>query len=120
MSVLASADVLLVNELPGMTEMSVPSKLTTYFATGRPVLVATDASSVTAEEIERSEAGLRVNAATPEALIDAAERIASDPGLQQRLAAAGLRFRQQNLSLEAAAEGFRDVLDRAASTARRH
>ncbi|QSB24180.1 glycosyltransferase family 4 protein [Curtobacterium sp. 24E2] len=39
---LNSADVLLVNEAPGISGMAVPSKLTTYFATGVPVLAASD------------------------------------------------------------------------------
>ena len=50
---LQAADILLVNERGGVTEMAVPSKLTSYFATGRPVIAATDPGSITAEEIER-------------------------------------------------------------------
>ena len=34
--VLAAADVLLVNELPGVRQMSLPSKLTSYAASGKP------------------------------------------------------------------------------------
>ena len=40
-SMLADSDVLLVNERPGVEEMSVPSKLTSYFSAGVPVLAAT-------------------------------------------------------------------------------
>ena len=35
---LAAADVLLLHEKPGVVEMSVPSKLTSYFTAGRPVV----------------------------------------------------------------------------------
>ena len=35
---LAAADVLVVNEAPTVAEMSAPSKLTSYFAAGRPVV----------------------------------------------------------------------------------
>lgn len=103
---LASADLLLVNELPGMTEMSVPSKLTTYFATGLPVLGAVDASSVTADEIDLSGGGLRVSAGDPEALLDGALRLAADPGLRAALGAAGLRYRQDWLSADRSIEGI--------------
>lgn len=51
LAVIAAADVLLVNERAGLTEMSVPSKLTTYFATGLPVVAAVDGSSTTHDEM---------------------------------------------------------------------
>ncbi|MEQ4518746.1 glycosyltransferase family 4 protein [Pseudarthrobacter sp. B907] len=54
---LEAADVLLVNELPGVRDMAVPSKLTSYFSSGVPVLAATDADSVTAAEISESGGG---------------------------------------------------------------
>src|ERR1019366_3349512 len=52
--VLAAADVLLLHERPGVVEMCVPSKLTSYFAAGRPVLAATSARSAAAHQIEAS------------------------------------------------------------------
>ena len=71
---LHAADILLVNERSGVTEMSVPSKLTSYFATGRPIIAATDAGSVTAEELKLSGAGIRVDTERPELLVNAALR----------------------------------------------
>lgn len=107
---LASADVLLVNERPGLTEMSVPSKLTSYFSTGLPVLAATDASSTTAEELALAGAGVRVDAATPDGLLEAAESLAADPGRARRLGQAGGLFRTQVLSFAAAVDDFAEVL----------
>ncbi len=95
---LSSADVLLVNELPGVKEMSVPSKLTSYFSSGVPVLAATDPGSVTAEELAAAQAGIRVDAGVPEDLVRGAETLASDPETGQRLAANGLRFMRTELS----------------------
>jgi colanic acid biosynthesis glycosyl transferase WcaI len=107
MGALAAADALLVNELPGVKDMAVPSKLTSYFNAGVPVIAATDAESVTAREIVLSGGGVRVDAADPQALLDAAETIASDPASASTLAANGLRFRYETLS-EAAAIGHYD------------
>lgn len=103
---LASADVLLVNELPGMTEMSVPSKLTTYFNTGLPVLAAVDATSVTADEVELAGGGLRVDPGNPQALMEGAVRLAGDEGLREELGAAGFRHRTETLGAEAAIAGI--------------
>lgn len=97
---LAAADVLLVNELPGVKEMSVPSKLTSYFSSGVPVLAATDEGSVTAEEIATAEAGLRVNAGEPAALLAGAEKLAADTEEGHRLAENGRCFMETTLSEE--------------------
>ena len=40
--------------------MSLPSKLTTYFAMGRPVIAVTRSDGTTAAEIRRADAGLIV------------------------------------------------------------
>lgn len=107
---LHAADVLLVNELPGVKDMSVPSKLTSYFTSGRPVIAATDPGSVTAHEIEASGAGLRVDAGDPRALIRAAESLAANPELARELGANGLQFRNETLSKTAAIAHYDDFI----------
>lgn len=107
---LASADVLLVNELPGLTEMSVPSKLTSYFATGLPVLGAVDATSITAEELVAAGAHPPVPAGDPEALLDAAESLGRDQERRREFGSAGRRFCVEELAEDRAVAGFREVL----------
>lgn len=108
---LASADILLVNELPGMTEMSVPSKLTTYFATGLPVLGAVDPGSVTADELDASGGSFRVGPADPDALLREAERIGSDQTLS-RQGHNNIGYRERTMSEGAAISAFAEVLQR--------
>ena len=112
-SALASADVLLVNELPGMTEMSVPSKLTSYFSTGLPVLAAVDATSVTAEEIAASGGGLRVPPSDPAALLEGALQLAGDAALAQTLGQRGLEYRQTVLMVDTAIAGITRSIENA-------
>lgn len=100
--VLQSADILLVNELAGLREMSVPSKLTSYFSTLLPVIAATEADSTTAGEIKVSGAGLRVDPNSPEALLGAAECLGQDKLLSQKLGRAGRSYAESTLSEEAA------------------
>lgn len=111
---LASADVLLVNELPGMTEMSVPSKLTSYFHIGLPVLAAVDPGSVTADEISQAQAGLRVDADDPTALLRAAETLAADPSAAHTFGANGRRYRESVLSADFSIRGLDAALTAAA------
>lgn len=105
---LAAADVLVVNERAGLREMSVPSKLTSYYTSGRPVVAATDADSVTAREIELSGAGMRVDAGDPAALVDAVEDLGGDPERAARLGAGGRRFQEEHLSETAAIDRFEE------------
>ncbi|MBX7444912.1 MULTISPECIES: glycosyltransferase [unclassified Arthrobacter] len=95
---LAAADVLLVNELPGVKEMAVPSKLTSYFNAGVPVIAATDEGSVTAFEIESSGGGIRVDPADPAALVEAAEFLSGEAALRAQLSENALRYRHETLA----------------------
>lgn len=114
---LAAADILLVNELPGVKEMSVPSKLTSYFSSGVPVLAATDDGSVTAEEIATASAGLRVNAGDPEALLRGAEALAADKEQGREFALNGTKFMKTTLSEEQAIDTYdRYLMDLAAGS----
>ncbi|MGN7147497.1 glycosyltransferase family 4 protein [Arthrobacter sp. SAFR-179] len=112
---MGAADVLLVNELPGVTDMSVPSKLTSYFDSGVPVIAATDAASVTAQELAAAEGGLRVDAADPLALLQASEMLGTNPDLASKLGAAGQRFRRDVLSEQVALDHYDEFIQSLAS-----
>lgn len=107
---MAASDVLLVNERPGVAEMAVPSKLTSYFSTGLPVIAASDEGSVTAGEIEASGGGLRVNAGDPVALVEGVLALAADPVSAQELGTAGCHYRDVVLGQEAAVDKFSNTL----------
>lgn len=107
---LAAADVLIVNEHPGLREMALPSKLTSYFSSGRPVVAATDRDSVTASEVEASGAGLRVEPGDPHALLQAVLDLRADPGRGTALGRAGLQYRESVLSEHAAIDQFENWL----------
>ncbi|MFD6855983.1 glycosyltransferase [Rhodococcus sp. NPDC060090] len=105
---LNAADILLVNERASLAEMAVPSKLTSYFASGRPVLAATSADSVTASEIQISGGGMQVAPEDPQALLDGVDALASDAGLATKLGEAGRKFRQSHLTMETAVDAFEE------------
>lgn len=107
---LQAADVLLVNEHPGVREMAFPSKLTSYFASGRPVLAATNEDSTTATELRSSSAGDRVAPGRPAELLDGVLQLAADPDRMRALARAGARYRAAVLTVESASRNFSRVL----------
>jgi colanic acid biosynthesis glycosyl transferase WcaI len=103
---LGAADVLLVNERRGVAQMSVPSKLTSYFASGKPILAATDATGLTAAELAASGAGVCVPADRPDLLLSEAIRLGTDRKLATQLGEAGRRYCDKLLSQEAALDRY--------------
>ena len=117
--VLGAADVLLVNEKPGVSSMSVPSKLTSYMGTGLPVLAATDRGSVTEEEIRTSGAGLTVPAGDADALLAAADELHSDPQKRIEYGQVGLQFRQRHFDERSAIGRYAHLLEEVVAGQRR-
>jgi glycosyltransferase involved in cell wall biosynthesis len=107
---LAAADCLLVNELPGVATMSVPSKLTSYFDAGRPILAATDAQGITAGEIEQASAGVVVPAGDPHALLAMALQLSEDSETAAACGAAGRRHCREFLTADSAMAAFEQVI----------
>lgn len=117
MSVLGAADTLLVNEKPGVAEMAVPSKLTSYFRTGIPVLAATGADSTTAEEIAASGAGVRVAPGNPEILLAEALALASNGWRRYALGSRGPAYCESTLSESVALDAYASWVERLAGVA---
>jgi glycosyltransferase involved in cell wall biosynthesis len=107
---LAAADILLVNEKLGVSEMAVPSKLTSYFSTGRPVIAVSDMDGATAGEVLSAGAGLVVEPADPQLLLEAALLLSKNPKIAAGYGANGLRYRQLFLSDEAAILNFENFI----------
>ena len=101
-NILAAADVLLVNQLPSVVDMSLPSKLTSYFAVERPVLAAVASNSETAKVVAESGGGRVVPAGDPAALVDELIRVTRSSELAASLGLAGKLYAQDHLSAEGA------------------
>jgi colanic acid biosynthesis glycosyl transferase WcaI len=95
-----AADVLLVNQRESVTDMSLPSKLTSYFAAGRPVVAAASGTSETAHEIRSAGAGLMVPPADPAAFRKAILSLKNDRARAEELGARGKRYAGTVLSAD--------------------
>jgi colanic acid biosynthesis glycosyl transferase WcaI len=69
LDILRAANALLVNEIPESIDMSLPSKLTSYFAAGRPVIASSPALGGTAAQVQSADAGIVVDPSNPEDLV---------------------------------------------------
>jgi colanic acid biosynthesis glycosyl transferase WcaI len=113
---LGAADVLLVNQRPGIAQMSVQSKLTSYFNSAKPILAATDSDGLTARELASSGAGAWVPANRPDLLLSEAIRLGTNPGLAAELGQAGMRYCAELLSEKAALDRYEQwILDLASA-----
>lgn len=115
---LADAHVFLVHERPSVVSMSLPSKLTTYFAAGRPVLAVTPPGGLTAAEVERAGAGINVAPGDVDAFIDAVARLRDDPDLAREFAAGGRDYSAVSLQRKASLEALAESVARLAGSQR--
>jgi colanic acid biosynthesis glycosyl transferase WcaI len=95
-AVMEASSLLLVNQRPSVTDMSLPSKLTSYFAANRPVVAAASADSETAREIEAAGAGYVVPPDDAHALRDAILSVKSN-GAGVGLGASARRYAERTL-----------------------
>ncbi|MEU6082987.1 glycosyltransferase family 4 protein [Streptomyces sp. NPDC047108] len=111
--VLAAADVLAVTQRASVLDMSIPSKLTSYFAAGRPVVASVAEQGGTAAEVLRSEAGVLVPPENPSALLAAVRKLAEDPDAADALGSRGPEYVDAHLSREAGLARITGLLDEA-------
>ncbi len=105
-SILAAADMLLINQRGSVNDMSLPSKLTCYFASATPVVAAAAMHSETAREISNSSGRLMVPPDDPQALLDALVRVAGDAGLRAHMADCAGKWAAGTLSEDAALRAY--------------
>jgi colanic acid biosynthesis glycosyl transferase WcaI len=117
-NVLAAADVLFVSERESVVDMSLPSKLTSYFASGRPVIAAVHPNGATARELQRADAGLVTPAGNPEALLRALLHLRDSPIECQRLSANGATYAETHLTRTQALTRVDAFVERLARSAR--
>lgn len=109
--VLAAADLLLVNQRREVRDMSLPAKLTSYLAAGRPVIAAVASDSETGREVAASGGGVLVEPDRPEALMSVIRHLAAQPCWRDALGAAGQAFASSELRPEATVDRIEQLLE---------
>ena len=96
--VLAAGDVHLVLLGQGLAEVSVPSKLYSILAAGRPVLASVDPGTEVDRVVTSQRAGVAVPAGDVDAFVAAVEDMADDPNRRLAQGAAARRFAESWMS----------------------
>jgi colanic acid biosynthesis glycosyl transferase WcaI len=109
--VLAAADLHLVPLRTGLARSSVPSKLYSILAAGRPVLASVDSGTEVASTLERAGAGVSVPPEDPDAFNEALDALLADPAGMERLGAAGREFVEGWVSPAAVGAAYEELFD---------
>lgn len=107
--VAAAADVHVVPLRTGLARSSVPSKLYTILASGRPVVASVDPGTEVARTVEEAGAGLAVPPDDAESFTKAVARLAQNPAEAAAMGAAGRTFVERWASPSAVAEAYEDL-----------
>lgn len=107
--IIRSADCLLVNELAGVTEMALPSKLTSYFSAGLPIIAASAKQGITCETVLESRAGIILEPGDPAALVNTILEIKANPSLRMELGKNGIQM-LDSLRFSSSFDKFRETL----------
>ena len=107
--VLAAADVHVVPLKKGLAWSSVPSKLYSILAAGRPVVASVDEGTEVARTVERAGAGLAVPPEDPDAFSDAIAKLLDEPATALWMGTAGRAYVEGWASPEAVAAAYEEL-----------
>ena len=107
--VLATGDIHIIPLKPGLGSVSVPSKLYSIIAAGRPVLASVDPGTEIDLVVTQSGAGRSVRAGDTEAFISALEALVDDPNGRVAAGLNARRFAEEWLSSGAVAETYNEL-----------
>jgi colanic acid biosynthesis glycosyl transferase WcaI len=98
---LRAADLLLLCERPGVLEMSLPSKLTSYVTSGRPLLAAVQEGGITASYVTEHQIAQVVAPGDPAALIAGIAALRGDPARRDAIVGSAAELAKSLQSSEA-------------------
>ena len=108
--VLATGDIHLVPLKSGLGRVSVPSKIYSILAAGRPVVASIDEGTEVPRILQDSGAGLAVPPDDPVAFRGALQRLVGDPARCTEMAARGRRWVEDIASPAAVARAYADLI----------
>jgi colanic acid biosynthesis glycosyl transferase WcaI len=110
--VLAAADIHVVPLKTGLARSSVPSKLYSILAAGRPLVASVDPGTEVARTVEAAGAGLAVPPDDPEAFTKAVRRLLDAPAEAEAMGRSGRAFVESWASPQAVAEAYESLFHR--------
>jgi len=107
---LSASDVFVAVIEPEAGIYSVPSKILTYLAIGRPILALVPDENLAARLIDRNEAGFTASATHEQDLLNALDRLTADSDLRTRMGDNGRAYARQTFDISAIGDRFMTIL----------
>lgn len=114
---LASADILVAMIDTDASQFSVPSKVLSYFAAGRSVLLSAPDANYASKLVRKCEAGLVAHPDDPKMFLSSAQRLIHDAGFRRSCAANARYSAEERFDIGTIADRFLDATQRALSRA---
>ena len=111
--VIAAGDVCLVPLRKGLSTASLPSKIYTYMAAGRPLVATLDPGESAWELVERARCGILVQPERPRELAEAVLKLYRDPELRRRYGENGRRYAEAHCDRKVCTRAYERMLERA-------
>jgi glycosyltransferase involved in cell wall biosynthesis len=115
-SMLAGADILLAIIEADAGVFSVPSKVLSYLAAGRPILASIPPENMAAMTVERAGAGLIAPPGDTGTLIQHARTLLDQPDLRAAMGQSGHAYAERTFDIDAIAVRFEGILNEARAT----
>lgn len=109
-SMLASADVLVALLTADASNFSVPSKVLTYLAAGRPIVAVMPPDNPAAEILQQHRAGLVVDAGESASFIEAVRSLIRNPGMAAAMGSRGRGYAEDHFNIGLIGDRFEELL----------
>jgi len=108
---LSAADVLVLTQQAGITDICLPCKLLTNMASATPIVASVNERSETARAIRDAEAGVVVPPENPQALVEAILRLRGSAELREQLGSNGRAFVAKHFEKSKVLSRFEELLE---------
>ena len=112
----AAANAMLLTLSKDSQDASVPSKMVTYLAAGRPIVCAVQARSAISQQLEAAQAGVRTPPGDPDSIARAITLLAERPTEARQLGENGRKYFEKHLTFDRACRQFHEVLEEVAGS----
>ncbi len=112
----AAANAMLLTLSKGSQDASVPSKMVTYLAAGRPIVSAVPARSAISQQLQAAQAGIRTPPGDPDSIARAITLLAERPTEARQMGENGRKYFEKHLTLDGACRQFQEVLEEVAGS----
>ncbi len=116
--VLGAGDILLAMVGEEAAQFSVPSKILSYLAAGKPIVASVAPDNDAAVTIAAAEGGMVTGSGNSRAFVDAVLRLAADGNLRASMGRSARAFAERQFDIDAIADRFEQVFGAIAPAAR--